>query len=361
MKSVHIIYYDYLRNDAMTLSVGGVQTYLNNLCKVIQSLEMQPVIYQMTERDFETLYQGVTVKGLSVVKKKFAEKALSMIPAGETVIFGTEDLVRSYDGVSLAIQHGIYWDKPKHQGKGKRFNDLYIYRRARQAQKMVSYLRQVDKTVCVDYNFINWYRTQLAYPETELIAIPNFAEIPPVSEKPKGKVNVIFARRFYPYRGTRIFAGAAKRLLQTYPQLHVTVAGEGPDEAWLREQLGDQDRVSIIKYESSQSAAIHADQHIAVVPTLGAEGTSLSLLEAMASRCAVVCSNVGGMTNIVIDQFNGLMIPPNEESLYCAIATLVENEGQRNALANRAYETVSQGFSFELWKQRWIDVLKTIG
>lgn len=357
MKQIHIIYYHYLREDAATLSVGGVQTYLYHLCKVIQELDMQPVIYQMARQAFDTEYQGIQVRGLAVSKKDFSRKALGMISDGQAVIFGTDDLIRPYHGTSLAIQHGISWDRPKHQGKGKLFNSLYIYHRATQAHKMMRNLRMVDKTVCVDYNFINWYRTQLAYPETELVCIPNFAQIPPQPEKPADSVNIMFARRFFAYRGTRIFTGAIKKLLGQFPQVYVTVAGEGPDEAWLREQLGNLERVQITKYESSESAAIHADKHIAVVPTLGSEGTSLSLLEAMASRCAVICTNVGGMTNIVIDRFNGLMINPDEDSLYRALVTLVEDQSLRQVLANRAYETVFQGFSFDLWKERWIDVL----
>lgn len=360
MKRIHIIYYDYLRNDEKTLSVGGIQTYVYNLCRVIREMNAEPVVYQLADHDFDILHQNVAVKGIAAPRKKFVQKALSMIPTGETVIFGTEELARPYQGASIVIQHGIYWDKPKHQGKGKLFNDLYIFRRARQALTTVGYLRQVDKTVCVDYNFINWYRTQLPSPETELVGIPNFAEIQPVQKKPEGRVNIIFARRFYAYRGTRIFAGAAKRLLENYPQVHITVAGEGPDEAWMKEQLGGQDRVTFTKYESSASAEIHADKHIAVVPTLGSEGTSLSLLEAMASHCAVVCTNVGGMTNIIIDRFNGLMVTPDEDSLYRALADLVEDADLRQKLADRAYETASEGFSFELWKERWTDVLKTI-
>ncbi|WP_420491566.1 glycosyltransferase [Neobacillus drentensis] len=52
---------------------------------------------------------------------------------------------------------------------------------------------------------------------------------------------------------------------------------------------------------------------------LGSEGTSLSLLEAMAAKCAEIATNVGGMTNIILDNYNGLIINPDESELYLAL------------------------------------------
>ncbi len=119
--------------------------------------------------------------------------------------------------------------------------------------------------------------------------------------------------------------------------------------------------VSFITYKSDESLSVHADKHIAVVPTLGSEGTSLSLLEAMASHCAVICTNVGGMTNIIIDRYNGLMINPNTEELYDAMKKAILDAKLRNRLAINAYNSVKEGFSFELWCEKWKSVLLMYG
>ena len=101
----------------------------------------------------------------------------------------------------------------------------------------------------------------------------------------------------------------------------------------------------------------HSEIDISIVPTIGSEGTSLSLLEAMASKTAVVCTNVGGMSNIIIDNFNGFIINPNVEELFLKVSKLIEDKELRDRLSNNAYLTVSEGFSFELWKQKWIEVI----
>lgn len=191
--------------------------------------------------------------------------------------------------------------------------------------------------VCVDYNYVNWYRSLESQRKVKLSVIPNFTAIPKCQIKPEnGAVKIIFARRLVNYRGTRLFGVVAKRLSQEYGErVDITIAGEGPDKVWMEEKLNGCENVHFITYTSEESLTIHADKHIAVVPTTGSEGTSLSLLEAMSAHCAVVCTNVGGMTNIVLDHYNGLMINPEEGELYDALTTLIRDKAIRNQLADK--------------------------
>jgi glycosyltransferase involved in cell wall biosynthesis len=88
------------------------------------------------------------------------------------------------------------------------------------------------------------------------------------------------------------------------------------------------------------------------------EGWGAVLGEAMASGCAVICSNVGGMTNIVLDGYNGLIINPDEESLYNAIITLLYDHSLRSKLQFNAYNTVKEAFSLDIWRKKWAKVIK---
>ena len=128
----------------------------------------------------------------------------------------------------------------------------------------------------------------------------------------------------------------------------------------MHEHLDSHCNVHFIRFASNESLQIHQDKDIAIIPTIGSEGTSLSLLEAMASGCAVVCTNVGGMTNIVLDHYNGLMINPDEESLYQAIKLLIEDPILKTSLQKHAYETAKASFSLEMWKERWRHILKKV-
>ena len=121
--------------------------------------------------------------------------------------------------------------------------------------------------------------------------------------------------------------------------------------------FANEPRVHIEKYLPDQALSVNAKYHIAVVPSLGSEGTSLSLAEAMAAGCAVVATNVGGMTNMIINGYNGQMVNPDVDDLTRALSTLISDAKLRFKLGNDAAATARNAFSLNHWKSRWSDVL----
>lgn len=356
--NVYIIYRNFLNKDKTTVSLGGIQTYIINLCHVIEDLNMTPIICQISDTDFMSRYENIRVCAFCANDATLSKTVISKLSLkDEPIIFGSHELIVDYSGPSIAIQHGITWDTPVHAELIGWKNLLYIFQRARMGYKTLKLIAKVDHLVCVDYNFVNWYRTQVAHPETEMTVIPNFAQPQEVIAKDSTSINIIFARRMFWYRGTRVFIEVMEELLSKYNNLNFTIAGTGPDEELFRQKFKDNPHVQIMHYKSEDSYLIHRNQHIAVIPTLGSEGTSLSLLEAMASQCAIVCTNVGGMTNIVIDNYNGLIVNPNKNSILQALIHLIDNENDRAYMAYNGYQTVEAGFSLSIWMKKWHDII----
>ncbi len=363
MNNAYIFYGRYYDFEKKNVTIGGIQTYIANLCELCAELGMAPCVVQKgtsdeeIELDFYRVVQyaaGDLKTWEETVEKKLLpqtdrEKDL-FIFATDTIIFSKLQFPRS-----IAIQHGIFWDIPK---KSNRSLFRVLLSKGKRAYRNIRALQRVGRVVCVDYNFVNWYRTQVETPADNFSVVPNFAPILPPAEKPEGPVRLIFARRLFSYRGTHIFTEAVQRLLDEGTNIHVTIAGTGEDEAWMRGRLDAYENVEFTVYESADSLKIHQNQHVAVVPTVGSEGTSLSLLEAMSAGCAPICTNVGGMTNIVIDGYNGLMVSPNADALYQAMKSLVEDGALRLRLAEKARETVCLGFSYDKWKDEWLKILR---
>ena len=59
---------------------------------------------------------------------------------------------------------------------------------------------------------------------------------------------------------------------------------------------------------------LYKEADISIIPTLHSEGTSFTCLESMASQLPIIASNVGGLGNLIIDGFNGILINPNEKN-----------------------------------------------
>ena len=366
IKYIDILHPRYL-DENMQRIIGGIQTYISDLVNVFESNGLFVRVIQFAEKEFiYKINENSCVVGFSTKQKKAQKRNQALYDYSIQTAANAEELLtlfatdttipRRVSGSSIAIQHGIFWDVPSNRIRSR---PRRILSKIINAEALINRINKVDGLVCVDYNFLNWYRTQVECITNTIFAIPNYTALGPSNAKENDVIKIIFARRFFEYRGTRVFTNVAKKILDRYSNVHITVAGSGPDEAWMKDMLKSYDNVSFIQYKSEESLTIHADKHIAVVPSLGSEGTSLSLLEAMASQCAVICTNVGGMTSIVLNGYNGIMVNPgDEEALMEELVALIESPEKTKRLAKNGYETVAQGFSREVWAQNWLKVVR---
>ncbi len=78
------------------------------------------------------------------------------------------------------------------------------------------------------------------------------------------------------------------------------------------------------------------------------EGTSMSLLEAMATGAAPIVTDVGGNPSIVQQKVNGIVVKPGDiAAMTAAINALLENNAVRDSYSNNAIETVRSNYSLE--------------
>ena len=365
-----IVYKHVLNLSGNGFVVGGIETYLLSLTKVLKKNGIKPIIVQRATEDFEKEIDGNVYWGYSVGAKSYHVELYSKIKdklnEEDLLIWGTDTFsMKTPHKRTIAIQHGIDYDYyPEEDKRRKLFMDLGLgwlvkYLQRRRALKV---FKRANYKVCVDYNFWNWYRTfSIPKEDKNIYVIPNFAQVVDNDTKEQGDtVKVVFARRFVRRRGISVFLEVVKQL-KDYKNVSFTFAGEGPYLSEIEKLQQEQDNIFITKYEPSEAIRFHQDYDIAVVPTIGSEGTSFSLLEAMSAGNAVVCTAVGGMTNIILKDFNGLMVKPNSvDELKNALEKLIKNPELRATLAKNAQTTVSQSFSLEKWEERWSSVLNDI-
>jgi len=178
-----------------------------------------------------------------------------------------------------------------------------------------------------------------------------------------GTTRIVFARRFEGYRGVNVMIDVARALLRVRDGIEVTFAGSGPQSeavSALAKELGD--RVQVTKYDADEAVAFHRGFDIAVVPSMSSEGTSLSVLEAMAAGCAVVSTPVGGISNVVVDGFTGKFVAPgSRDDLLRVLIQLIDSPSEQRRLAQNAFEMICQGpFSHQKWSARWQEIIRLV-
>jgi glycosyltransferase involved in cell wall biosynthesis len=133
------------------------------------------------------------------------------------------------------------------------------------------------------------------------------------------------------------------------PEAVFVVAGDGPERAALEARacdLGLSRQVIWLGYRED-IADLLACSDLFVLPSLF-EGLPVALLEAMAAGRPVVASAIGGIDEVIVHNWTGLLVPPADSlALAGAIRAVLADPAlaQRLALAGQAH--VSQEFSVE--------------
>lgn len=355
------------------IMVGGIETYLMDLSDVLIEKGITPTIIQSSLVDFEKKLNGITIKGYHVkannIYKQLYLKIKDEISEEDLVIWGLDRAsVKIPHKRTISIQHGIPFDYYQEERKLHRILKkcgLGHFLKRVQRSKAIKAFKNSTVQVCVDYNFWNWYRTFcLPEEESNIYVIPNYAKVNKLKEHRNIKagevLKIIFARRFVRMRGVEEYIKVAEHF-KNDKRVSVTFAGEGPYIQKIADVAQNSNNIFITKYQSGEAVEFHCDYDVAVVPSIASEGTSLSLLEAMAAGNVVISTCVGGMTNIILDGFNGFFVRPNNsDDIIKVIENLLLDEEIRKIVSNNAVETIKQSFSFDIWKKKWNVVIDNV-
>ncbi len=155
----------------------------------------------------------------------------------------------------------------------------------------------------------------------DLAAFDAAAEAAPAPGAPDfGRLTVInVANMHHPVKGQPDLLAAMRLVLREFPQAQLALVGDGVRRPLLEAQarrLGIEDRVLFLGHRADVPALV-ARAAVAVSSSYS-EGISNAVLEAMAARCAVVATAVGGTPEIVHDGVTGWLAPPGAPAALAA-------------------------------------------
>lgn len=371
MKNILVVYHSIVIDKDNFIIKGGAEVYAWDLCKLLVDKGCNVSLLQFGKNKNHLIFDEVHIftmrwrghlisrRPTSPINKFLKNNNLKI----DCIIFCSETATVPILGYqTILVQHGIGFDY-RAQGKSSKLIGLFGRGKIGQMAQRFEALKAaklVDKIVAVDYVYPTWLMT--FYPEwkNKVITIPNFTyqlEIKPIERNKFTRI--IFARRLVERRGVRIFSEAIDLLMNSQDEFNFEfgIAGEGEYLNQLEEKYKEIPEVKIFKYDQKDSLTIHSKYDIAVVPSLASEGTSLSLLQAMAAQCVVITTGVGGTSNIIIDNYNGIICAPTAIALAQAIKKLASNKDDSKRMARAGFETIKYGFSYSQWSQRWIHAL----
>jgi glycosyltransferase involved in cell wall biosynthesis len=176
---------------------------------------------------------------------------------------------------------------------------------------------------------------------------------------PQDRVVIGSVGRLVPIKDHPTLLRAAERLLRAGRNVHVLVAGAGPDLEKLKAQVATsevlRERVTFVGATDRVPELMNA-MDVFVLPSI-CEGMSNTILEAMASGLPVVATSAGGNPELVENGQSGLLFSPScVESLTQHLVRLTDDSELRTQLGKDARQRAVNLFSLSGMIQRYRDL-----
>ena len=261
----------------------------------------------------------------------------------------------------------------------KRINILWVHHFTN--QKEVQNLKNKNYIDKIDYLIFNsnWnfeqHKLKFNVPQKKSIVIKNAIENIQSAEKPKDKINLIYHTT--PWRGLNVLIGAYKKLNIKDVELNICsstmVYGKkfhSNFEPKFKHIIDECKKLKNAKYhgfvEHANLIKLLQKMHIFSYPSIWPETSCIAAMEAMATGCEVVTTNLGALKETCspygkfVNFNNNLYILEKTflESLEESIKSFWSDENQKKL--DKQKEEINKLYSWDIRKNEWINFLKKI-
>ncbi|MDH3347778.1 MAG: glycosyltransferase family 4 protein [Desulfobulbaceae bacterium] len=164
---------------------------------------------------------------------------------------------------------------------------------------------------------------------------------------------VLFSGRLVHRKGLDTLIKAWPEILKNIPKAHLVIVGSGRNQP-------DSIEEEMVKFKSDhQLANIHfmgettrPEKFLALADIFAfpsrLEGFPNALMEAMASGLPTVATSIGGVTDLIKDNINGLLIPPDDhKQLAQKIISLLNDSNTAHSFGAQARQLMLKKYSFK--------------
>jgi glycosyltransferase involved in cell wall biosynthesis len=200
------------------------------------------------------------------------------------------------------------------------------------------------------------------YGYDNVLHIPNTLNIEnyKIIEKDFSCPKLLWVRSFSKIYNPKLAVKVLKKLSKTYPNAELCMVGPDSDGSLKKVKKFAKGLDINVKFTGKlkKEQWIDLSKHYNMfINTTNFDNTPVSVIEAMALGLPVVSTNVGGMPFLIDNNYNGVLVEPNNENVMVeVIIELLNNQSKRNQIIDNARIKVEQ-FDWLKVKKLWADVL----
>jgi glycosyltransferase involved in cell wall biosynthesis len=369
--------------------VGGIERVVYEQCKRLRQKQFEPMV--VTHRNYTDknyVFDGIRVRCYDSVNIGFRlgiPYAIPQITSLKTFLesvkssdlihvhghpylssFLAAKIAKKYSKPLVLTQHNTFieygsslWDHVEW------LNDYAIGKQV---------LKEADKIVVVSNATGNYVLSLGADPEKIRVLhngvdVNRFRPLNGVKNEMRKKLGiskdssvVLTVRRLVYKNGIDTLIESAKKAIKKNPRLFFLVVGKGPDFEKVKEkieQLGMQKNFRLTGFISDEDLPFYYNiADFFVLPSKSGEGLPLVALEAMACGVPVIATNVGGISEVMKEDY-GKLVPPNSpDSL--AEAILEFSHRELSTLKKDLRVMIEQKYSWDKNVEKLVEIYEEL-
>lgn len=187
-------------------------------------------------------------------------------------------------------------------------------------------------------------QSNIAFDPGQLVVKPNFSFGPILNERPR-RNHFLFIGRLSEEKGIRV-------LLETFASTlaDIRIAGDGPLKELVESYSKRYQNILYIGNLAKEQVQSEMSQASALVfPSVWYEGMPLTIIEAFAAGLPIIASDLGAMSTMIEDGYNGLhFFPADPKDLQLKIESWMKlPDAQKQLFSNNAIRTFKENYSPE--------------
>ena len=320
--------------------VGGIERVVHEQCKRLMHKQFDPIV--LTHRNFTArnyVFDGIKVKcydSMNIGFRLGIPYAIPHVSSFKTFLetikshdlihvhghpylssFLAAKIAKRYKKPLVLTQHNTFIEYDNVWDKVERLNDLAVGKQV---------LKYPDRIIVVS-NATRKYVLSLGADPEKVKVVHNGVDLnrfrPLIGTKDemreklgisKDACVVLTVRRLVYKNGIDTLIESANIAIKKNPRLVFVAVGKGPDFEEVKEriaQLGMQKNFRLVGFVADKDLASYYNvADFFVLPSKSGEGLPLVGLEAMACGLPVIATNVGGISEVLNEDY-GKLVPPN--------------------------------------------------
>jgi glycosyltransferase involved in cell wall biosynthesis len=176
---------------------------------------------------------------------------------------------------------------------------------------------------------------------------------------------ILFIGKLVEQKGVDVLMKAVAKVRNVFPDVRLTIVGEGAEELNLKELAANlQLSESIVWRGNLSNAQVMAEYDTVlcvVIPSKYVENCSVVGIEALAKGKVIIASNIGGLPDLVDDFQSGFLVRPDDpEDLSEKIIFVMQNRTMLSGMGVHAREKFLNTFSKEAYFRTLLSVYDRI-